>query len=667
MPVDLAIHIADAGTLSRRAPAFEVPNVALEVVVPRVVYDPSEPGALATVALLTPRSAREVRYSLPKDIDPGGGLWRTCPTTGLELRVETANGAWFKKSSGMMAVLGPEQLGVDATPEALQQVAWWVLFDATAAGEGVIKDLFDIAVRLEITGLGGAASIALASRLAERWRIGQGLVAAARSGNCWLNPRALRWLAKDLAAARSVGARDFEIEVEMNGEAQIVYQAWFPHLASRQRALDVCDVTMAAWFLQGAFHGTDHVPAGPDGDMLGLLSAIGYSTAADDSSFQRIETWSKLWSVDDGEALAGHPDWGGVPPSTLRTTFESLTGLTIEQWYGAALAIMHWIWTDSTSPGMAPGGDLGGFVEASPMAPLAQAIVAQHLTINVHDLGDDVAGRAPGGYTRLGSSAQSEQSVLLQRPIVHFRDGSRLLSSPSAFVRAAIHLPRRILVESGVHGTNQDVGSPLGYMFEAFGTRLLRDGLTRCQVLDGEAIDAVAELGTARGDVVVADTNAIVSLEFGMQPINAGTVSGDPMAADEMLDRYAKKMRQATGTPGAGSDLFSIIPLSGRATIGHFVVVDEPMTFTALHCVRVREKHPDLPELFVVGIDDLARLVNAAKKGISFPAALVAWQRGGSRLPFAHRLLTIDRVVSVDGPAIGGEGHRLLRSFLEPT
>lgn len=70
---------------------------------------------------------------------------------------------------------------------------------------------------------------------------------------------------------------------------------WFPHLASGQAEVDGADVLMAAWFLQGSFHGatTPEIVDGQE-DYLGLMTALGYSTPSDLGSFQRIDSWASI-------------------------------------------------------------------------------------------------------------------------------------------------------------------------------------------------------------------------------------------------------------------------------------------------------------------------------------------------------------------------------------
>jgi hypothetical protein len=78
----------------------------------------------------------------------------------------------------------------------------------------------------------------------------------------------------------------------------------------------------------------------------------------------------------------------------------------------------------------------------------------------------------------------------------------------------------------------------------------------------------------------------------------------------------------------------------------------------------VREAHADLPELFVVGIDDLLRLVDLARLGHSFPQALISWQTGGSRLPFDHHLHRLERFTGPARSRLTSTMERLIRPVI---
>ncbi len=122
------------------------------------------------------------------------------------------------------------------------------------------------------------------------------------------------------------------------------------------------------------------------------------------------------------------------------------------------------------------------------------SLIEDHLTISIAALGASVIDREPDStYRGLGASAQSERSPLHERPVVSFADGTRLIVDSAAFVRAVCELPRKLIVADGAHGNRRRVSTTVGYMFEAHITSVLGQ-LDRCEVIDGEAIDAEAEI-----------------------------------------------------------------------------------------------------------------------------------------------------------------------------
>lgn len=663
---ELTMHIATEGTLTRRAPSFTIPRGGLGVEVPPVVHSPSATGVLARLVAWQPPSPLDVRYCMPADVDRIGGLWRTCPTTGLELKVDDAHLEWFRRHSGTKPVLGPLELGVDASTTSLSAVAWWVLAHAAARGQATIKGLLHLSFDLDAEGATSTVSARVAASIAARWRIGTGLVVAAEAGRIWLNPRSLRWIARDLAAAAAAAATTSgaDAEVSLDTAAQVLFRVWFPHLASGQAHADGTDVLMAAWFLQESFHGATQ-PEMVDGqeDLLGLLTALAYSAPSTLGAVQRLDTWASIWTIGDDQALAAHPDWSGLPPSQLRTTFERLTSVTTDQWFGGCLLAL----LGQLAPVMGEAEATVALLPDNEAGLAIAALIEKHLTCTVTEFGESIVAAAEHqNYAGFGSSAQSERSPLHDRPVVAFDNGSRLIVDATGFVRAVCHLPRKLIVTSGAHGNHRRVSTSVGYMFEAHVTEVL-SRLDRCDVIDGEAIDASAGVTAKRGDVVVSDYGATVALEIGLMPLNAASVSGSTKAASGILGRYAAKMAQALATTVGGGVATGVSQFRPARAVGHFVVVDEPMAFTALHCARIRQDHPGLPELFVVGVDDIARLVDLAASGASFPTTMIAWQQGGSRLPFDHHLASFEHIVGLDSTRIQASIDALARTVLDTT
>ena len=209
-----ALHIGDAATLARRAPTMEVPSVGRRVWVPPTRGAPHQPGTLALESLLLPQGPSMVRFALPADIESGlGMIWRSCPVTGLDLPINVAAEAWFRKNAGVEIFVSPTSIGLNESAETLASVAWWLLsqFDR----ERLAHALLNLGFRIDASGQDGPHSIDLAEMLADRWMIGHGLFHAALCGRTWLNPRCLRWIVRELATADAALRSGTEVRITL--------------------------------------------------------------------------------------------------------------------------------------------------------------------------------------------------------------------------------------------------------------------------------------------------------------------------------------------------------------------------------------------------------------------------------------------------------------------
>ena len=654
---EFALHIATEGALTRPAPSFEIPSGAVGLDIAEVFYGPVRSGRVARELLLLPRRPELVRYMLPVEIESGlGGIWRTCPTTGLELRSEAAHEAWFARWSGTSAVVTPGSLGLGFSPEAMAEAAWWVLA-STPHRHDAQKMLFEAAFRLDADN-SSVLSERMAGLVAARWRIGAGLCSAAAVNRCWLNPRCLRWIGRELAAAQAAVRSDIDVQVTLSVEAQFALTAMFPHVVEG-RTVDASDVLMASWMLHDTYSGADDWDVEGD-DVLGHLSALTYASPSSRGCIERFASAESLWAVADEDAPVGHPGWGGLAPSRLRGAFADEIGLEVHEWLGAAMCALIGPWAGALDFANGPiCASLGIALPDTDLGRRAGEALDEHLVQSIDELGESVLHRSearPGGYQGLGSTSQTEWSELHHRPVVSFDGSTMVITGADAFGRAAAAFPRKVLEGLPELGGRRRVGATLGNMFEAATAKLLRRLIGRCDVKTEVDIESILGVDGSRADLVVVDAGAVAVLELGLQPILIDAATGSSAAVQAMIDRYASKVRQAQATSGRIEMSAALSAVAGRA-VGHFVVVEEPLAFTAVHCAAVRAAHPDVPDLFVVGIGDLGRLVDLAEVGHSFPQALVSWQTGGSQLPFDHRLYELEHWMDSD--------HSRLQSAME--
>jgi hypothetical protein len=641
-----AWHIAPASALYRKPPTWELPHGFSRVHVPGWPMPPWAAGALVQSELLLPMQPLSMRYAIPKGLTAGiEEIWRPCPISGLELPGTVADEMWLRQKSAIHLMVTPSQLDVTGPSTSLSTVAWLVLLRSIGDGDESFRQLADLAFRLEVVGLGHSVSVDLAQAIAGRWRIGRGLVAAAESGRPWLNPRCIRWIIRELAVAAAAAERGSDRGLIVGMEEAATAATWFPRVFLQEAKPDPLDVLMACWFLHEHFHGAD-LDANDVNGVMAMMTALGFANGSWTTSFERFASWASVWSIEDGDPLKPSGGWQGTPPSALRAGYYAATGLDVRDWLAGCLLVLlpSWNGADDTSARIDSRPIRDRLPPSTP--PSIAATIERQLSVTVPMLGHQILELLGGvqHYAGLGTTPQLERSALYDRPILTFPDGASIIVSAAAFANRSVAAPREVLEAANTVGNRRKVGGAIGRMFETAVAHVI-DGLrNRCHVLLGADIDQVVDIGARRGDMAVSSVGATVILECGLQPVTVEAVTGDAAAVDDMLSHYADKLEQAYATTSS-SQFWSAVPRLGSQATGYFVVVDDPISFSAAHCARVRELRPDTPDLFVVGIDDIVRLVDLAERGVDFPSALIAWQTSGSRLPFDHHLVPLADMV----------------------
>ena len=622
-----------------------VPKGAIPVIVPPFEPAAFEPGALARAGLELPIPLEAVHFALPKAIEEGfGSLWKTCPVVGLDLPIEAAREAWFRKYSAVDTFVSPSSIGVQVSPEALSQTAWWILVQGNA--EAVPSFLLDVSFRLDVTGADNELNVRFAELISRRWKVGVGLVNAARVGRVWMNPRCLRWIVRELAAALAAARHGSPAALRLGVEAQLFANMFFGHVVEGG-TVDHADVLAACWLLHEQFHGmSERQGIGDPFDPLSAMSALGFSTPGRLRMIERLATWSAIWRMPDDHRSAAQNRWNGTPPSALRAAFEESTGISVHRWLGLTLAVAlpRWVEADERSLRSSPLSRSSLTALCAGDATAAQhlaALMVAELGTTFEQLGDTVLAANPA-YTGFGSTSQTEASALHERPLVEFSDGSWSISSPEAYAARAVGVPRTVIERTNKMGDRRRLGGVIGRMFEAHGWDVL-DRLNQSHlVVTGDRIDELAG-GGARGDAIVAKSDCAIVFEFGLQPTGPDAARGDRGEVLDVLKRYVDKLRQAADTP---HHVFAhLIPTISALRVGRVVVADEPLPISVVHVASMREMGSNLPDMFVISIDELESLVDLAEMPVSVPDALLAWLTGVRKCPFAHHIAELERLV----------------------
>lgn len=631
---ELALHVAsDAGVLYRRAPDMTVPPGAITVIPPQAPL-PGSPGSLAAYALATPVGPSEIRYGLPRPMATGGidVLWQSCPTTGLDLPADIAHEIWFDRNAGFSTFLTPSVVGLSGSAAGFARAAWQVLLRAPI--DLVVGLLLDLAFRLDVLGPHDGFATRLAADLARRHPRVLGLVPASSQGRMWLNPRCLRWIVRELAAAvetvRAVGQCDLPEEAD----AEFVLHDLFPKVIDGDSPHPQ-DLVLAVWLLHEGFSGFDTAST-IESDPLGALTALGFSPATRFQLFDRITTWSQIWEIPDTHP-AGFGHWGQFTPSGLRAGFTNATGVAVRDWMRfSARALFQ---SFNAAHGSRPVTLDLGFAQADDNAQAMRALLVDHLGVTLFDLGRRVlAGTAE--YTGLGSTSQAESSALHDRPLVVLSNGVAYIASADAFACAASRVPDQVVSGPAGVGARRATQGTLGLMFEAHGWNVVHRAAARHTVFTEKEIAGLAGTGQ-RADLVVLSTDGCAVLEFGIQRPSPGATRGDPVKVADLLRRYLRKAGQTTNRDVldgiAGRTL-------GYPQVAGVVVVDEVLQMTPVHSSVLRATGTTVADLPAITIYDLSALAELGRVGHSIPHALIAWQRNGQKAPFSLYLHRLERL-----------------------
>jgi hypothetical protein len=631
---DPALHIGDVATLYRRAPTFDLVRGCCYV----EVRDPGDAtGVGESLGLLLPRRPDRVRYSLPTEFEPGlATIWRTCSTTGFELPVDVARDAWFDKNSGTAAFVSPSTLGVLSSTHALNEAAWWILRSGDL--QEVARVLTAVALTVETTGVDGVGARMFAADIATRLQCGPGILAASAAGRAWLVPACLRWIVRELAAGQACADRGYLHSRSVGAECLLVLREQFPHLLGGG-TVDAIDFVTAAWLLHEGFNGAPFSDTPMPDEALGAMTALGISTGRSGLAFvDRFVSWYSIWGVEDSHRLSA--SWSRLPPSVLRERFTSVAGLDPLEWLAAAFVVAAGRWSagsDLRRMLLADNDLANAFGPGVGIHPAAVRLLRDRLSITLEDLGTETLDRTPayGGY---GSTPQTDA---VGRPIMRFDDGTLGILCFDRFVDAAVALPRNLLREIPDDGRSGTAGSTLGRMFEAHLNDLLMRLRPRHEVLLSDELDRLVHITSKRGDAVVASPGAAVFIEAGLQPLLPGVFHGDAHGVRTMIERYITKADQALA-PEFRSAATEHLNRFGHIDTTVLLVVDNPISFSMVHGAYLRSIRPDLPSLFVAGIDDIHHLVDLATAGHSFAHAVLGWQSSERRLPLTHHLARLE-------------------------
>jgi hypothetical protein len=238
-------------------------------------------------------------------------------------------------------------LGVPFDVADLDAVAWVVLRRCPV--QALVEVLAGLAFGVDILGSPGLLDRAVAELLDLPGELQARLRGAVHHGSPLLDPRCVRWIIRELAAAKAAGQDAGGEPWEPATLAQeTIARVLFPiTLGTGAAPLRAEEVLRAVWLLHEGFQLGDDTAAEADRPMS-MVAAITYGVHQATGMLRFLDRGRRLLEVDDT-----HPAVAGFSPlpSTLHEAFTRETGLTTSQWvHGAAiLAVRYFTWVATTA------------------------------------------------------------------------------------------------------------------------------------------------------------------------------------------------------------------------------------------------------------------------------------------------------------------------------
>ncbi len=554
----------------------------------------------------------------------------------------------FERAWNVGLLTTPSSIGCPYPADTLAQAAWMVIAAAPAAH--VVRLLGGVAALLDETTENVAVSVDLA-RIAQPGEMAGSLLAAAHAGATWLYGRCLRWIVRERLIAALMG----NLCPYRSSPPWELVAAMFPSLTEGNAPTDA-DLLRAAWFLHDSFIGSGIDEASSLEGAARVTAALTYGSARPGSWLARLTAWSGIWSVDDGHNVAATPQgWGGPRPSELRSKATRELGMPVDAWYGAVTAILTRIMlshADGTPALTSRHGSDSISIEIEHgeviVVDASRAFhnVLAHGAVTLDELAASVAQDAKHAsrpYRGYGTLPQHEANATRRHPVVVFPDGSWIITDVGAFAEWAADLPLRLLEGSGASGRRSPARSTAGLMFEGYVLDQLDRLTDRHRVTPGRVLDAVVPKKSQRPDGLVANNDGVVAVECSLKPLRDGIAAGDADSFSRLVDQYIQKAKQARAVFDSEVNLSRFVVATAPGAATYLVVTDVPITYVPPLAAVLRARDPAGAPRFVCGIEDLVMLVDLCSAGWSFPAAILAWQRGPFDLPLRTHLEKLAR------------------------
>ena len=610
------------------------------VVIPRAPHpDPVMDAALLT--MLLPASLVPPDPSF-EPAGPAGRLhlpWRQDPLTGLLLPDDTLHQRWWARSFPVRCNLTPGLLGLPFDVADLDAIAWAVLCRWPA--EALVRLLAWLAFRMDILGPPSLLDRFAAELLGLPGELQTRLRGEVAGGSPLLDPRCLRWIIRELAAANATGQTTDPQPWEPAGLAQeAIARVLFPTtIGTGGTPPRLEEALRAVWLLHEGFELGDDTAAEADRAMS-MVAAYTFGVHQSTGMLRFLDHWRRLLEVDDT-----HPAVAGFapPPSALREVFTRETGLTTSQWVhgGAILAVRYFTWVANHRPHRVTLDQLMELELPVRLSAGFRSLVERELVTTVDELGRAVLaemGRSGTAYAGLGSTPKHDSRAMRDRPLLRSGNGYLHPLGFGLLLDRIVDLPRYLAQRSGTLGTDRVVRNILGHMLEGCVTDRIAKIRGRHQVLTEQNITAVLGLQAKRGDAIIGYSGDYLLVEVSVQSLGRQIAAGDPARITSRCQSYHDEADQAEAMARRLGELVRAYDLPGVRSWTYLVVTDQALPTSPALANALRRIRPARNPRFVCGVDEFELLLDAGVRGWSIPGLVQGWQTGPLEQTLGQRL-----------------------------
>lgn len=603
--------------------------------------DPWAPWALASERLLLPEGSTGRFWNLlPEDVPTGScPLWDEDPESPLLVPLSVVRERQFDQEWRTQEFCTAKSLGVPVEDSTLAQVAWAVLCRLDRAETvRLLSQLSQIADRYRTD---PTVLESLVHQMKAPPLLAGPLLAAARGGQPLLYSRAVTWILRELLSADDDERAD-RASWRPSGfdDVSLVAHAWFPTL--RTAASPRSDeVLLATWLLHQVFHGAEDTTGQPD-HILSMVTSLGFRFGDGSAWFQMLDRWRSIWLIaDDHPALSDTP----VPPSTLRTIYESKLGLAPVAWLAGCWAICVRLWMELGGELPRTAGVPDEFfrlpMEDDPIQMSGEFVVAfrRECVASLAVFAQEARAEAGPSYDGIGTLPQSDSLATRNHPVIELPDGTFKALSVDLVAERAVSLHRFMF--GGARSRNS---SAMGKLFEAYVADLI-DRLRGRHLIFTEADIAAFSGSSQRGDALIGYGEDYLAVETATQTLSRAIAAGSVPSIRNMAERYQHEADQAVATLKTFREQAQTLGVPAPVRATHLVVTETPLPHTPAFVRSLHDVDPTRTPKFVCGVHDFEFLVELGVRGWSVPGAVLGWQQTPNAAPLRTTLTEMTRTL----------------------